>query len=40
MKNRIVDVEYNGYCDPYEDPADYGLEPVEDYYIESWDEWY
>lgn len=38
MKNRLVDVEYNGGCDLYEDPADY-IDYIEDYYVEPWDGW-
>lgn len=36
MKHRIVDIEYNGGYDVYEDPADY-IEDISDFYVESWD---
>ena len=36
MKHRVVDIEYNGGYDVYEDPADY-IEDISDFYVESWD---
>lgn len=36
MKHRIIDIEYNGGCDVYEDPADY-IDDINDIYVESWD---
>jgi len=36
MKHRIIDIEYNGGYDAYEDPADY-IYDILDFYVESWD---
>lgn len=36
VKHRIIDIEYNGGCDVYEDPADY-IDDINDIYVESWD---